>query len=206
MTISSRNVFGDLSHSAMASCVYFIDNYLVDIFFKWKFSMKWKILSFSKFLGAMLGQISRTHFLFNGKFAIEISWARNWIHFFHWQILSATVRSKDFLLSFQLWQIPQGKNCKDKQLYFFNGIFLISKTPGAGLWKHMFLNGKQHAKHNHTLDVLKEKLTSNITFCPHVVAFRQNFRKFPGQKFQSFLFRWQICWGRLFSPSWWQIL
>ena len=32
MTISSRNVFGDLSHSAMASCVYFIDNYLVDIF------------------------------------------------------------------------------------------------------------------------------------------------------------------------------
>lgn len=39
--------------------------------------MKWTILSFSKFLGAMLGQISRTHFLFNGKFAIEISRARN---------------------------------------------------------------------------------------------------------------------------------
>lgn len=39
--------------------------------------MKWKIVSFSNFLGAMLGQISRTHFLFNGKFAIEISWARN---------------------------------------------------------------------------------------------------------------------------------
>ena len=120
MTISLRNVFGDLSHSAMASCVYFIDNYLVDIFFKWKFSMKWKILSFSNFLGAMLGQISRTHFLFNGKFAIKFP--GQGIHFFHWQILSATVRSKDFLLSFQLWQIPQGKNCKDKQLYFFNGI------------------------------------------------------------------------------------
>ena len=28
MTISLRNVFGDLSHSAMASCVYFIDNHL----------------------------------------------------------------------------------------------------------------------------------------------------------------------------------
>ena len=45
---------------------------------------------------------------------------------------------------------------------------------------------------------LKEKLTSNITFCPHVVAFRQIFRKFPGQKISIISFSMANLLGQTF--------
>ena len=206
MTISSRNVFGDLSHSATASCVYFIDNYLADIFFKWKFNMKWTILSFSKFLGAMLGQISRTHFLFNGKFAIEISWARNWIHFFHWQILSATVRSKDFLLSFQLWQIPQGKNCKDKQLYFFNGIFFNKQNTWSRVVKAHLFEWQTACKTQSYFGCFKRKTDIKHHFVRMLLPLGKFSGNCQGKNFNHFFFDGKFVGADFFSPSWWQIL
>lgn len=98
--------------------------------------MKWKIVSFSNFLGAMLGQISRTHFLFNGKFAIEISWARNF--FFHWQILSATVRSKDFLYPFNLVNSARKKLQGQTTIFFQRHFFYKQNTLSRVVKAHLF--------------------------------------------------------------------
>lgn len=99
--------------------------------------MKWKIVSFSNFLGAMLGQISRTHFLFNGKFAIEISWARN-SFFFHWQILSATVRSKDFLYPFNYGKFRKEKIARTNNYIFSTAFFYKQNTLSRVVKAHLF--------------------------------------------------------------------
>ena len=94
--------------------------------------MKWKILSFSIFLGAMLGQISRTHFLFNGKFAIEISWARNSFFSLANLVSNSPEQGLPTILSIMA-NSARKKIARTNNYIFSTAFFLISKTPGAGL-------------------------------------------------------------------------
>ena len=94
--------------------------------------MKWKILSFSNFLGAMLGQISRTHFLFNGKFAIEISWARNSFFSLANLVSNSPEQGLPTILS-SMANSAREKLRGQTTIFFQRHFFLISKTPGAGL-------------------------------------------------------------------------
>ena len=95
--------------------------------------MKWKFLSFSNFLGAMLGQISRTHFLFNGKFAIEISWARNSFFSLANLVSNSPEQGLPTILSIMAGKFRKEKIARTNNYIFSTAFFLISKTPGAGL-------------------------------------------------------------------------